>query len=156
MGFDVMSLNDPFIEFMWSRVNNDDSIARSEANIGHLESMSNKCAIKRRDEARCSFTCSWLSIQSCMKQIIGQRIKVETVAKRWAKRRRKHLKAFHLNWFRFSHWKIHYAPFSSSMDFWFSPHALSSFPFRSRRKISNKAMSDFFEYWSRCLQPSIT
>jgi hypothetical protein len=46
MGFDVMSLNDPFIEFMWIRVNNDDSIARNEANIGQLESMSSKCAIK--------------------------------------------------------------------------------------------------------------
>lgn len=50
MGFDVMSLNDPFIELRlrWRRVrlNNDDSIARSEANIGQLPSMSSKCAIK--------------------------------------------------------------------------------------------------------------
>lgn len=52
MGFDVMSLNDPF---MWIRVNNDDSIARSEANIGQLKSMSSKCAIKRRGENGKSF-----------------------------------------------------------------------------------------------------
>lgn len=44
------------------------------------------------------------------------------MAKQWAMRRRKHLKAFHSIWFRFSHWKIHYVPFSSSMDFWFSSH----------------------------------
>lgn len=47
MGLDVMSLNDPFIEFMWIRTHNDDNIARSEANIGRLESMIRKCAIKQ-------------------------------------------------------------------------------------------------------------
>lgn len=50
MGFDVMSLNDPFIEVYGRvRVNNDDGISkRSEANIGQLKSLSSKCATKRR------------------------------------------------------------------------------------------------------------
>lgn len=111
MGFDVMSLNDPFIEFMWIWVNNDDSIARSEANIGQLESMGSKYAAKRRSEKWFAVTFSWLdrstqsnawteSSETKIMEIEGR------LGKRWSEMDFK-MRIFHSIWFRSFQMEIH-------------------------------------------------
>lgn len=102
-----------------------------------------------------SLTFSWLYRLNHVWSKSWENQKVVIVVERWLVERviwtlmRFFHSIFRGIWFRnFFHWKIHYAPFSSLMDFFFPSEFFVS------SNISNNGMSDFFEYWSGIRMPS--